>query len=160
MQHTTTSICQLPLSASAPSVYSHFCASPPAFLKVQGSALNMIWFVEFCIKATSERHLSFRSFCEAKRFLTDRNFQPLLKVRYFCCIENLTPNIYWQKCNKYNCRLTLFLVLVVEKEITEGKKSYIKHLNASPILQKNDSLINTWKLTLSVQKVTNLMSTF
>ena len=31
-------------------------------------------------------------------------------------------NIYWQKCNKYNCCLTL---LILEKEITEGdgKKS-------------------------------------
>ena len=76
----------------------------------------------------------------------------------------MTPNIYWQKCNKYNCRLTslVLAVAVVEKEITEGKKSYIEHLCFTNIAQYvNDaSLINTWKLTRSVQKVANLMFTF
>ena len=73
----------------------------------------------------------------------------------------MTPNIYWQKCNKYNCRLTSLVLAVVEKEITEGKKSYIKHLCFTNIAQNVNyaSLINTWTLTLSVQKVANLMTT-
>ena len=73
----------------------------------------------------------------------------------------MTPNIYWQKCNKYNCRLTSLVLAVVEKEITEGKKSYIEHLCFTNIAQNvNDaSLINTWKLIPSVQKVANLMPT-
>ena len=73
----------------------------------------------------------------------------------------MTPNIYWQKCNKYNCRLTSLVLAVVEKEITEGKKSYIEHLCFTNIAQyvNDPSLINTWKLTPSVQKVANIMST-
>ena len=73
----------------------------------------------------------------------------------------MTPNIYWQKCNKYNCRLTSLVLAVVEKEITEGKKSYIKHFCFTNIAQNVNyaSLINTWTLTLSVQKVANLMTT-
>ena len=73
----------------------------------------------------------------------------------------MTPNIYWQKCNKYNCRLTSLVLAVVEKEITEGKKSYIEHLCFTNIAQNVNyaSLINTWTLTLSVQKVANLMTT-
>ena len=53
------------------------------------------------------------------------------------------------------------VLAVVEKEITEGKKSYIEHLCFTNIAQNVNyaSLINTWTLTLSVQKVANLMTT-
>ena len=110
-------------------------------------------------KATPERPRSIKYFQEEKWFWTNVKFHPVLNERYFCCIENLTPNIYWQKCNKYNCRLTL--LVLVEKEITEGKKSYIEHLCFTNIAEFVNGQINTQKLTLSVvQKVTNLMSTF